>query len=70
MKQLQMQCLSCEERCPLIVSLSFISVFASLFRAAMTSIQLLRGDLTSSGDQPSAVLATYFKVGHQKCSMN
>ncbi|XP_028277176.1 retinoblastoma-associated protein [Parambassis ranga] len=30
-------------------------------RAAMTSIQLLRGDLTSSGDQPSAVLATYFK---------
>uniref|UniRef100_A0A3Q1AYS0 Retinoblastoma 1 n=1 Tax=Amphiprion ocellaris TaxID=80972 RepID=A0A3Q1AYS0_AMPOC len=30
-------------------------------RAAMTSIQLLRGDLTSSGDHPSAVLATYFK---------
>lgn len=30
-------------------------------RAAMTSIQLLRGDLTSSGDQPSTVLATYFK---------
>uniref|UniRef100_A0A3Q0SAZ1 Retinoblastoma 1 n=1 Tax=Amphilophus citrinellus TaxID=61819 RepID=A0A3Q0SAZ1_AMPCI len=30
-------------------------------RAAMTSIQLLRGDLTSSGDQPSANLLTYFK---------
>uniref|UniRef100_A0A669CBR7 Retinoblastoma 1 n=1 Tax=Oreochromis niloticus TaxID=8128 RepID=A0A669CBR7_ORENI len=30
-------------------------------RAAMTSIQLLRGDLTSSGDQPSANLVTYFK---------
>lgn len=30
-------------------------------RAAMTSIQLLRGDLTASGDQPSTNLATYFK---------
>ncbi|CAG02920.1 unnamed protein product, partial [Tetraodon nigroviridis] len=30
-------------------------------RAAMTSIQQLRGDLTSSGDQPSTHLATYFK---------
>ncbi|XP_028321984.1 retinoblastoma-associated protein [Gouania willdenowi] len=30
-------------------------------RAAMTSIQLLRGDLTSSGDQPSTTLSTYFK---------
>lgn len=29
----------------------------------MTSIQQLRGDLTSSGDQPSTNLATYFKVG-------
>uniref|UniRef100_A0A8D0AWY5 Retinoblastoma 1 n=1 Tax=Sander lucioperca TaxID=283035 RepID=A0A8D0AWY5_SANLU len=32
-----------------------------LIRAAMTSIQQLRGDLTSSGDQPSTNLATYFK---------
>ncbi|XP_034539381.1 retinoblastoma-associated protein [Notolabrus celidotus] len=30
-------------------------------RAAMTSIQQLRGDLTSTGDQPSTNLATYFK---------
>ncbi|KAM3600922.1 uncharacterized protein V6R79_004617 [Siganus canaliculatus] len=30
-------------------------------RAAMTSIQQLRGDLTSSSDQPSTNLATYFK---------
>uniref|UniRef100_A0A672JTB8 Retinoblastoma-associated protein n=1 Tax=Salarias fasciatus TaxID=181472 RepID=A0A672JTB8_SALFA len=30
-------------------------------RAAMTSIQMLRGDLTSTGDQPSTTLATYFK---------
>ncbi|XP_031713108.1 retinoblastoma-associated protein isoform X1 [Anarrhichthys ocellatus] len=30
-------------------------------RAAMTSIQQLRGDLTSSGDQPSTNLAMYFK---------
>ncbi|CAK6953666.1 retinoblastoma-associated protein [Scomber scombrus] len=30
-------------------------------RAAMTSIQQLRGDLISSGDQPSTNLATYFK---------
>ncbi|XP_062309295.1 retinoblastoma-associated protein [Osmerus eperlanus] len=30
-------------------------------RAAMNSIQQLRVDLTSSGDQPSAVLAVYFK---------
>ncbi|CAN9501735.1 unnamed protein product [Ophioblennius macclurei] len=30
-------------------------------RAAMTSIQMLRGDLTSTGDQPSSNLATYFK---------
>ncbi|KAI3373559.1 hypothetical protein L3Q82_022159 [Scortum barcoo] len=30
-------------------------------RAAMSSIQQLRGDLTSSGDQPSTNLATYFK---------
>lgn len=30
-------------------------------RAAMTSIQQLRGDLVSSGDQPSTNLATYFK---------
>ncbi|XP_074528794.1 retinoblastoma-associated protein [Halichoeres trimaculatus] len=30
-------------------------------RAAMTSIQQLRGDLTSNGDQPSTNLATYFK---------
>lgn len=30
-------------------------------RAAMTSIQMLRGDLTSTGDQPSTNLATYFK---------
>uniref|UniRef100_A0A8C4P126 Retinoblastoma-associated protein n=1 Tax=Dicentrarchus labrax TaxID=13489 RepID=A0A8C4P126_DICLA len=30
-------------------------------RAAMNSIQQLRGDLTSSGDQPSTNLATYFK---------
>ncbi|XP_061595820.1 retinoblastoma-associated protein [Cololabis saira] len=30
-------------------------------RAAMTSIQLLRGDLPSSGDHPSVTLATYFK---------
>ncbi|KAK5859159.1 hypothetical protein PBY51_003245 [Eleginops maclovinus] len=30
-------------------------------RAAMTSIKQLRGDLTSSGDQPSFNLATYFK---------
>ncbi|KAK2828493.1 hypothetical protein Q5P01_019527 [Channa striata] len=30
-------------------------------RAAMTSIQQLRGDLISSGDQPSNTLATYFK---------
>lgn len=31
----------------------------------MTSIQQLRGDLTSSGDQPSTNLATYFKVGFE-----
>lgn len=30
-------------------------------RAAMTSIQQLRGDLVSSGDQPSTNLNTYFK---------
>uniref|UniRef100_A0A3Q3XFC8 Uncharacterized protein n=1 Tax=Mola mola TaxID=94237 RepID=A0A3Q3XFC8_MOLML len=30
-------------------------------KAAMTSIQQLRGDLTSTGDQPSTNLATYFK---------
>lgn len=30
-------------------------------RAAMNSIQMLRGDLTSTGDQPSTNLATYFK---------
>ncbi|KAM4545422.1 retinoblastoma-associated protein [Odontesthes bonariensis] len=30
-------------------------------RAAMTSIRLLRGDLPSTGDQPSTNLATYFK---------
>ncbi|XP_058482776.1 retinoblastoma-associated protein isoform X2 [Solea solea] len=30
-------------------------------RAAMTSIQQLRGDLISSGDQPSTTLNTYFK---------
>ncbi|KAF7656027.1 hypothetical protein LDENG_00047180 [Lucifuga dentata] len=30
-------------------------------KAAMNSIQQLRGDLTSSGDQPSTTLATYFK---------
>ncbi|XP_061558132.1 retinoblastoma-associated protein isoform X1 [Phycodurus eques] len=30
-------------------------------RAAMTSIQQLRGDLTSRGDRPSTNLATYFK---------
>ncbi|XP_045895574.1 retinoblastoma-associated protein [Micropterus dolomieu] len=30
-------------------------------RAAMNSIQQLRGDLPSSGDQPSTNLATYFK---------
>uniref|UniRef100_A0A4W6FUS0 Retinoblastoma 1 n=1 Tax=Lates calcarifer TaxID=8187 RepID=A0A4W6FUS0_LATCA len=30
-------------------------------RAAMTSIQQLRGDLISTGDQPSTNLATYFK---------
>uniref|UniRef100_A0A3Q3ALP1 Retinoblastoma-associated protein n=1 Tax=Kryptolebias marmoratus TaxID=37003 RepID=A0A3Q3ALP1_KRYMA len=30
-------------------------------RAAMTSIQQLRGELPSSGDQPSTNLATYFK---------
>ncbi|KAM9846676.1 retinoblastoma-associated protein [Aulostomus maculatus] len=30
-------------------------------RVAMTSIQQLRGDLTSSGDHPSTNLATYFK---------
>ncbi|XP_034034545.1 retinoblastoma-associated protein [Thalassophryne amazonica] len=30
-------------------------------RAALNSIQQLRGDLTSSGDQPSMNLATYFK---------
>uniref|UniRef100_A0A8C6LWU0 Retinoblastoma-associated protein n=1 Tax=Nothobranchius furzeri TaxID=105023 RepID=A0A8C6LWU0_NOTFU len=30
-------------------------------RAAMTSIRMLRGDLPSSGDQPSTNLATYFK---------
>lgn len=32
-------------------------------RAAMNSIKMLRGDLPSSGDQPSSKLATYFKVG-------
>lgn len=37
--------------------------FVFFTRAAMTSIQQLRGDLTSSGDQPSTNLATYFKVG-------
>ncbi|XP_037544032.1 retinoblastoma-associated protein [Nematolebias whitei] len=30
-------------------------------RAAMTSIQLLRGELPSSGDQPSTKLTTYFR---------
>uniref|UniRef100_A0A1A7WSV4 Retinoblastoma-associated protein n=1 Tax=Iconisemion striatum TaxID=60296 RepID=A0A1A7WSV4_9TELE len=30
-------------------------------RATMTSIRMLRGDLPSSGDQPSTNLATYFK---------
>uniref|UniRef100_A0A3Q1IJ07 Retinoblastoma-associated protein n=1 Tax=Anabas testudineus TaxID=64144 RepID=A0A3Q1IJ07_ANATE len=30
-------------------------------RAAMTSIQQLRGGLISSGDQPSTILTTYFK---------
>ncbi|RVE63674.1 hypothetical protein OJAV_G00138810 [Oryzias javanicus] len=30
-------------------------------RAAMNSIKLLRGDLPSSGDQPSSKLTTYFK---------
>lgn len=30
-------------------------------RAAMTSIQMLRGDLPSSGDQPSPTLTKYFK---------
>ncbi|XP_040006252.1 retinoblastoma-associated protein [Xiphias gladius] len=30
-------------------------------RAAMTSIQQLRGELISTGDQPSAILDTYFK---------
>uniref|UniRef100_A0A673BWL1 Retinoblastoma 1 n=1 Tax=Sphaeramia orbicularis TaxID=375764 RepID=A0A673BWL1_9TELE len=30
-------------------------------KAAMASIQQLRGDLVSSGDQPSTTLATYFK---------
>ena len=35
----------------------------SLTRAAMSSIQQLRLDLTSTGDQPSANLAIYFKVG-------
>uniref|UniRef100_A0A3P9K0P1 RB transcriptional corepressor 1 n=1 Tax=Oryzias latipes TaxID=8090 RepID=A0A3P9K0P1_ORYLA len=30
-------------------------------RAAMNSIKMLRGDLPSSGDQPSSNLATYFK---------
>ncbi|KAM4546496.1 retinoblastoma-associated protein [Fundulus diaphanus] len=30
-------------------------------RAAMTSIQMLRGDLPSNGDRPSTTLATYFK---------
>ncbi|KAF6728944.1 Retinoblastoma-associated protein [Oryzias melastigma] len=30
-------------------------------RAAMNSIKMLRGDLPSSGDQPSSKLATYFK---------
>lgn len=43
------------------LSLSVVVVFFT--RAAMTSIQQLRGDLTSSGDQPSTNLATYFKVG-------
>lgn len=41
-----------------------------LTRAAMTSIQQLRGDLTSTGDQPSTNLATYFKVGLQCCHLN
>lgn len=34
-------------------------------RAAMTSIQQLRGDLISSGDHPSTNLATYFKVSFE-----
>ncbi|XP_061818210.1 retinoblastoma-associated protein [Nerophis lumbriciformis] len=35
-------------------------------RAAMTSIQQLRGDLTSRGDQPSTNLSTYF----QNCTVD
>uniref|UniRef100_A0A8C6LX79 Retinoblastoma-associated protein n=1 Tax=Nothobranchius furzeri TaxID=105023 RepID=A0A8C6LX79_NOTFU len=35
--------------------------FCLRLRAAMTSIRMLRGDLPSSGDQPSTNLATYFK---------
>lgn len=50
----------------LSVSVLFLMCFFSLIRAAMTSIQQLRGDLTSSGDQPSTNLATYFKVGLYK----
>ncbi|KAF3841237.1 hypothetical protein F7725_007099 [Dissostichus mawsoni] len=38
-----------------------VLILQTPIRAAMTSIQQLRGDLTSSGDQPSTNLATYFK---------
>uniref|UniRef100_A0A674NC85 Retinoblastoma 1 n=1 Tax=Takifugu rubripes TaxID=31033 RepID=A0A674NC85_TAKRU len=38
-----------------------VDILNCVTRAAMTSIQQLRGDLTSSGDQPSTNLATYFK---------
>ncbi|KAM9781717.1 retinoblastoma-associated protein [Syngnathus typhle] len=38
-----------------------VSVPQTPIRAAMTSIQQLRGDLTSRGDCPSANLETYFK---------
>lgn len=37
-----------------------------VFRAAMTSIQQLRGDLISTGDTPSTTLTTYFKVSEKK----
>uniref|UniRef100_A0A671W2S6 Retinoblastoma 1 n=1 Tax=Sparus aurata TaxID=8175 RepID=A0A671W2S6_SPAAU len=55
----------CIKRCPPALLQPLYSKFQyqsdSTSIAAMTSIQQLRGDLTSSGDQPSTNLATYFK---------
>lgn len=41
---------------------AFLFFFFCSVRAAMTSIKQLRGDLTTSGDQPSTKLKNYFKV--------